>query len=151
MKRQLILLCVALIGANTTCPAQTSPSLSVAPVASATTITDLEESAWQAYKNKQTRSLKKLLHKTCRGVYADAIRDLDMEVADMQKIDLQNYSLADIKVEFPNANIAVITYKSTQQATSGGQDLSGTYCNESVWVQKGEKWLNTLHTAIRTR
>jgi hypothetical protein len=151
MKREVIVLCVALTAANSLCLAQTSPSPSAALVANAATITDLEESAWQAYKNKQTRSFKKLLSKNYYGVYADGIKTLDMEVADMEKTDLHNYSFANIKVEFPNANVAIITYKATQQATSDGKDLSGTYYNESVWVKKGDKWLNTFHTEIKAK
>jgi hypothetical protein len=150
MKKWRIFFGVALIAANTTCLAQTSPEPSATPVADATTITDLEGSAWYAYKNKQTRSLKKLLSKSYYGVYADGIKTLDMEVADMEKIDLHDYSFANIKVEFPNANVAIITYKATQQATSNGKDVSGTYYNQSVWVKKGDKWLNTLHTEIKT-
>jgi Domain of unknown function (DUF4440) len=151
MNRQLILLCVALIAANTMCPAQTSPSPSAAPIADAGTITDLEDFAWQAYKNKQVRTFSKLLYKTYYGVYADGIKTRDMEVADIQKTDLHGYLLADIRVEFPNANVAIITYKTTQEATFDGKDVSGTYYNESVWIKKGNKWLNTLHTAIRAK
>ena len=151
MKRLLILLCAALIVTDTMCLAQTSPEPSAAPVADATTITDLEGSAWYAYKNKQTRSLKKLLSKSYYGVYADGIKTLDMEVADMEKTDLQNYSFANIKVEFPSANVAIITYKTTQGATFDGKDISGTYYNESAWVKKGEKWLNIFHTEIKAK
>jgi Domain of unknown function (DUF4440) len=151
MKKELIFLCVALIAPSTMCLAQTSPEPSAAPAADATMITDLEGSAWYAYKNKQTRSLKKLLSKSYYGVYAEGIKSLDMEVADMGKTDLHNYSFANIKVEFPNANVAIITYKATQQATSDGKDLSGTYYNESVWVKKGDKWLNAFHTEIKTK
>jgi hypothetical protein len=151
MNRQLILLCVALVAAYTTCLAQTSPSPEGAPVANAGTIADLEESAWQAYKNKQTRSFTKLFYKTYYGVYASGIKTLDMEVADIEKTELHDYSFADIKVEFPNSNLAIITYKTTQEATFDGKDISGTYYNESVWVKKGQKWLNTFHTAIKTK
>ncbi len=151
MKRQLFLLCVALVTANTMCLAQTSPSPTGAPVVNEDEITDLEESAWQAYKNKQTRSFKKLLYKTYYGVYADGIKTLDMEAADLEKTNLDNYSLADIKVKFPNANIAVITYKATQKATFDGKDVSGIYYSESVWVKKREKWLNTFHAAIKAK
>ena len=149
MNRQLSLLCVALIATKTMCLGQTSPTPSAPPVADAGTITDLEQSVWQAYKNKQPRSFKGLLYKTYYGVYAGGIKTLDMEVADMEKTDLNNYSFADIRVEFPNASIAIITYNVTQQATSNGKDVSGTYHNESVWVKKGVKWLNTLHTGIK--
>jgi uncharacterized protein DUF4440 len=151
MKKKPIFLCVALMATNAMCLTQTSPSARAEPVANATTITALEESAWQAYKNKQTRSLETLLYKSYHGVYSDGIKTLGTEVADMAKTDLQNYSLVDIKVEFPNANVAVITYKATQQATSDGKDVSGAYYNESVWVKKGEKWLNTLHTKIKSK
>jgi hypothetical protein len=151
MRRQLILLNVALIAAYTTCLAQTSSSPSVAPVANAGTITDLEDSAWQAYKNKQPRSFTKLLYKTYYGVYAGGIKTLDMEVADIEKTELRDYSLSDIRVAFPNANVAIITYKTKQGATFDGKDVSGTYYNESVWVKKGEKWLNTFHTAIKAK
>ena len=121
MEKQLILLCVAFIAASSMCLAQTSPSPSTPSElpANATMIADLENSVWQAYKNNQTRSLRKLLYKTYYGLYADGIKTIDMEVADMAKTDLQRYSLADFKVGFPNANIAIITYKATQQATSG--------------------------------
>jgi hypothetical protein len=150
MHRQLIFSCVVLIAANTICLAQTTPSPPTAPVADADTIADLEESAWQAYKNKQTRSFQKLFHKTYYGVYADGIKTLDMEVADMEKTDLHEYSFRDVKVEFPNPNIAIITYKTTQGASFDGKDVSGTYYNESVWVKKGDKWLSTFHTAVKT-
>jgi hypothetical protein len=69
----------------------------------------------------------------------------------MEKTDIDSYSLADINVEFPNPSIAVITYKATQQGTSDGKDASGTYYNESVWVKKGAKWLNTFHTEIKSK
>jgi hypothetical protein len=151
MGRHLSFLCVALIITTRMCLAQESPSPSAAPVADAGTITDLEDAAWQAYKNKQPRSFRKLFYKTYYGVYANGIKTLDMEVADMEKTDIDSYSLADINVEFPNPGIAVITYKATQQATSDGKDVSGTYYNESVWVKKGAKWLNTFHTEIKSK
>ena len=153
MEKQLILLYVGFIAASSMCLAQTSPSPSTQTElpANATMITDLEKSAWQAFKNKQTRSLSKLLSKNYYGVYADGIKTMDMEVAAMDKTDLQNYSLADFKVVFANANLAIITYKATQQATSDGQDVSGTYNGESVWAKKGVKWVNVFHTEIKTR
>jgi Domain of unknown function (DUF4440) len=150
---------VVLIATNRMCLAQTDSELSgepsaappIAPVADAGTITDLEESVWKAYKNKQLRSLEGLLYKTYYGVYADGIKTLDMEVADMDKTNLDNYTLTDVQVEFPNANIAVITYKTSLRGTSDGKDVSGNYYNESVWVKKGDRWLSTFHTAIRAK
>ena len=155
MNRQLSLLCVVLIATNRMCLAQTDSELSgepsTAPVADAGTITDLEDSVWKAYKNKQLRSFEGLLYKTYYGVYADGIKSLDMEVADMEKTDLRSYSFGAINVEFPNPSLAIITYKATQEATFDGKDVSGTYYNESVWVKKGDRWVNTFHTAIKAK
>ena len=163
MNRKLSLLCVVLIATNRMCLAQTDSELSeeesaapsatpsTAPVADAGTIIDLEDSVWKAYKNKQLRSFEGLLYKTYYGLYADGIKTLDMEIADMDKTDIDSYSLADIKVEFPNPSIAVITYKTSQRGTFDGKDVSGNYYNESVWVKKGDRWLNTFHTAIKAK
>jgi hypothetical protein len=151
MKGQLIFICLALIAGDTMCLAQTSPSPPAASVVDAGTIIDLEDAALQAYKNKQTRSFTKFLYKTYYGVYADGIKTLDMEVADLEKTELHNYSLADINVAFPNPNIAIITYKTKQGATFDEKDISGTYYNESIWIKKGEKWLKTFHTAIKAK
>jgi hypothetical protein len=159
MNRQLSLLCAVLIATNRMCLAQTDSELSgepsnapsTPPVTDAGTIADLEDSVWKAYKNKQLRSFEGLLYKTYYGVYADGIKTLDMEVADMDKTDIDSYSLADINVEFPNPSIAVITYKTSQRRTFDTKDVSGNYYNESVWVKKGNRWLNTFHTAIKAK
>jgi hypothetical protein len=155
MNRQLSLLCVVLIATNAMCLAQTDSELSeessatpsTAPVADAGTITDLEDSVWKAYKNKHLRSLQGLLYKTYYGVYADGIKTLDMEVADMDKTNLDNYALTDIRVEFPNANIAVITYKARVDSSAAGQDTSGAYNAASVWTKRWGNWVLISHAS----
>jgi hypothetical protein len=128
-----------------------SGELPTAAEADAGTITDLEDSVWKAYKNKQLRSFNGLLYKAYYGVYADGIKTLDMEVADMDKSDIDSYSLSDIHVEFSNHSIAIITYKMSLEGTFDGKDVSGNYYNESVWVNKGNRWRNTFHTAIKAK
>src|SRR5947207_15379297 len=151
MKKQFILFCVTLIAAAPICFAQASPSKSDKSASKETAITDLEKSAWEAYKNKQADAFKKLLSKDYCGVYAEGIKTLDTEVADMAKTDLRDYSFADMKVVFPSADVAVVTYKVTQHATSAGQDVSGTYNTSSVWVKEGGKWLGVLHTEAKVQ
>jgi hypothetical protein len=142
---------MAVIAAAPICIAQKSQSQPAKAGASETTITDLEKSAWEAYKSKQTDAFKALLSKDYCGVYADGTKTLDGEVADMAKTDLRDYSFADVKVVFPHPKVAVITYKATQHATSGGNDISGTYNSGSVWVQKGGKWVGVFHTETKVQ
>jgi len=132
MKKTFTLCCVAIIAAAPICLSQKSQSKPSKSAASESAITDLEKSAWEAYKNKQTDAFKALLSKDYCGVYADGTKTLDAEVADMAKT-------------------AVITYKATQQATSGGKDISGTYNSGSVWVQHGGKWVGVFHTETKVQ
>ena len=121
MKKQFILFCVTLIAVAPVCFAQASPAK---PAESAsdeimvltlpldkTAITDLEKSAWESYQNKQDLAFRKLMSKDYYGTYAEGIKNLDREVADMAKTDLREYSFADMKVVFPSADVAVITTK----------------------------------------
>jgi hypothetical protein len=151
MKKQFILFCVTLIAVVPVCFAQASPAKPAKSASNETAITDLEKSAWEAYKNKQGDAFKKLCSKDYYGDYAEGIKNLDGEVADMAKTDLREYSLADVKVVFPSADVALITYKATTQATSEGKDVSGTYNSASVWVKKGGKWLGVFHTEVKAQ
>ena len=133
------------------CFAQSSPAKPAKSASNETAITDLEKSAWEAYKNKQGDAFKKLCSKDYYGEYAEGIKNLDGEVADMAKTDLREYSLADVKVVFPSSDVALITYKTTMQETSEGKDMSGTYNSASVWVKKGGKWLGVFHTEVKAQ
>jgi hypothetical protein len=151
MKNQFVLVCMALIAVAPICFAQTSPSKSDKSTSKGTAITDSEKAAWEAYKNKQADVFKKYLTTDYCGVYAEGIKNVDKEVADMEKTELRDYSFADMKVVFPSADVAVATYKATLQSSSGGQDTSGTYNVASVWIKKGGKWLVIFHTDVKSQ
>jgi Domain of unknown function (DUF4440) len=151
MKKQFFLCCIAFVAIAPFCFGQDSLAKSGKSAANDTTITNLEKSAWEAFKNKQSDPFKALLSKDFYAVYADGIKNLDAEVAEMAKTDLGDYSFADVKVVFPHPKVAVITYKATQHSTSSGQDMSGTYNCGSVWVQQGGKWLGALHTEAKVQ
>jgi hypothetical protein len=148
MKRQFILFCVTLMAAAPICFGQAKPAKSTSSEAA---ITDLEKSAWEAYKNKQIDAFKALMSKDYSAAYADGMKNVDAEIVGAAKTDLRDYSFADVKVTFPSPDVAVITYKVTQQATSGGKDISGTYNSGSVWLNKGGKWQGVFHTEVKTQ
>jgi hypothetical protein len=151
MKKQFNLFCMTLLAIAPICFGQASPVKSGKAASNESAISDLEKSAWDAYKNKKTDAFKALLSKEYCGVYADGTKTLDGEVADMAKTELGDYSLAEVKVTFPHPKVAVITYKSTQHATLAGQDTSGTYNCGSVWVSEGGKWVAVFHTDIKAQ
>jgi hypothetical protein len=151
MKKQFILLCIGLIATAPICFGEASPSKSGRFVTKEAAITDSEKSAWEAYKNKQANAFKRYLATDYCGFYAEGIKNVDKEVADMEKTELRDYSLTDMKIAFPSANVAVTTYKATLQSSSGGQDTSGTYNVASVWITTGGKWVVIFHTEAKSQ
>src|SRR6266511_5452284 len=117
MKKQFILCCITLIAIAPICFGHASPAKLGKAAPNESAISDLEKSAWEAYKNKQADAFKALLSKDYCGVYADGVKTLDAELADMAKSDLRDYSFADVKVVFPHPKMAVMTYKAKVQAT----------------------------------
>src|SRR5438094_1060917 len=105
MKKTLILCCAAVLATAPICLAQKNPSKPAKSAASESTITDLEKSAWEAYKNKQTDAFKALFSKDYCGVYAEGIKTLEGEVADMAKGDLRDYSFGDVQVAFRHPTV----------------------------------------------
>jgi hypothetical protein len=151
MKKQFILCCITLIAIAPICFGQASPAKSGKSASNESAITDLEKSAWEAYKNKQADAFKALMSKNYCGVYAEGVKNLDTEVADMAKSDLREYSFADMNVVFPHPKVAIATYKATVQASSGGKDISGTYNSGSVWIHQGGKWVGAFHTESKAQ
>ena len=151
MKKPFILCFVMLLAIAPLSFGQGKPAKSGKSAPSESTITDLEKSTWEAYKNKQADAFKALMSKEYYAVYAEGMKTLDAELADMAKSDLRDYSFSDVKVVFPHPKMAVIIYKAKVQATTGGKDMSGTYNSGSVWVQQGGKWVGAFHTESKAQ
>ena len=151
MKKPFILCWITLLAIAPVCFIQGKPAKEGKSGANESTITDLEKSAWEAYKSKQADAFKALMSKDYYGVYAEGVKTLDGELADMAKSDLRDYSFSDVKVVFPHPKMAVMTYKAKLQATADGKDISGTYNSGSVWVQQGGKWVGAFHTEVKTQ
>ena len=151
MKKTFILSWITLLAIAPMCFGQAKPAKAGKSAANDSTITDLEKSAWETYKNKQADAFKALMSKEYYGVYAEGMKTLDDELANMAKSDLRDYSFSDIKVVFPHPKMAVMTYKVKVEATADGKDVSGTYNSGSVWVQQGGKWVGAFHTESKAQ
>src|SRR5207247_10786963 len=106
MKKQFVLCYIAFVAIAPLCFGQASPAKSGKSAANDATITNLEKSAWEPFKNKQTEAFNALLSKDFYAVYSDGIKTLDHEVTDLAKIDLRDYSFADVKVVSPHPKVA---------------------------------------------
>ena len=114
-------------------------------------IIDMESALWEIVKNKQADAFRKYFADNYSGVSSDGVKGINQEVEGVRNVDLKDYSLADMKVAFPNKDTAVLTYKVTVHGSFQGQDISGVYYASSVWVKQGGKWLAILHTEAKAQ
>jgi ketosteroid isomerase-like protein len=150
MKRQVIT-CVAVATAVSTCFAAPTPSRQMKTAQREKAIVALEKIVTEAFKNKQLETFKKYLAPEFVGLDAEGFKNVDSELADVPKYDVSDNSFADMKVVFPSANMAVVTYKVTTQATHNGQDASGIYNVASVWTKRERKWRLVFHTFMKSQ
>jgi hypothetical protein len=137
--------------AQTTATTSPSPSPSPKPAMSRAqsqrAIIATERKLWEAWKNKDMKPFK-------ANLSADAIMIGDTGVADKKTslsamegmaCEVKSYELMDLKVTFLSSSTAILTYKSTQDATCGGQAVPATVWSSSVYVMRGGRWYAASH------
>ena len=106
-----------------------------------------EKKLWEGWKNKDFKPFK-------ANLSADSILISDQGVADKTNAlkglesvpcEVKSYELSDIKVLFLNSSAAIMTYKATQDATCGGQQVPAAVWASSAYVMRGGKWLGASH------
>jgi hypothetical protein len=130
-----------------------SPSPSPAPkpamsrAQSQRAIIATERKLWEAWKNKDMKPFH-------ANLTADAVMISNMGVADKktslsamagEACEVKTYELSDLKVTFLNSSTAILTYKSTQDATCGGEAVPPTVWSSSVYVMRGGRWYAASH------
>lgn len=109
-----------------------------------------EKSAWQAFKDKNSDTFKKLVDKDIRCVYADHLSTgRQNELSDMQKWDMKSFEFSDFEMFSDEKDVVVTTYKVKVEGTADGKDMSGTYNAGSVWKLENGQWLAIFHTNIK--
>jgi hypothetical protein len=151
MKRQVITCGVALATAVSTCFAAPTPTRQTKTAQREAAIVRLEKIVTETFNNKQVETFKKYLAPEFVGLDAEGFKNVDGELAEVPKYDVGDNSFANMKVAFPSANMAVVTYKVTTQATHNGQDTSGAYNVASVWTKRERKWRLVFHTFMKSQ
>ena len=151
MKIQFLCLWMAVVAGAAVCFGQTSSTTPGNVPAKEQAIIDLEKAVTEAYKNKKADAFRKYLAKNYVGIDADGTTKRTSELTDMQNTDLRNYSFTDMKVVFPKAGVAVVSYKTTVESSTAGQDTSGTYNAASVWTKRWGNWFLISHAFIKSQ
>lgn len=158
MKKYFTLTSLTLLTMASLCFGQSDPNKAVKTNVKAMSqsspdkaLIDRERAVWEVVKNKQVDAFRKYYADNYSGVSSDGVKDISQEVEGVRNVNLEDYSLADTKVVFPNKDTAVLTYKVTVRGSYQGQDISGVYYASSVWVNQGGKWLAILHTEAKAQ
>jgi uncharacterized protein DUF4440 len=146
----LLFLSITLAGVAMCVGQTSSPTPGNIPV-NEQAIINLEKALIEAYKNKKSDVFRKYLARNYVGINADGITMADTEITGMENTDLRNYSFADVKVVFPKAGVAIVTYKSTVDSSIAGENTSGAYNAASVWTKRWGNWVLISHAFIRSQ
>ena len=150
MKTQSLVLSITLAGVAVCFSQTSSPTPGNIPP-NEQAIINLEKAVTEAYRNKQSDAFRKHLAKNYVGINADGFTKVGTEITGMENTDLRNYSFADMKVVFPKAGVAVVTYKATLERSVAGQETSGAYNIASVWTRRWGNWVLISHTFVKSQ
>jgi hypothetical protein len=106
-----------------------------------------EKKLWEAWKNKDMKPFKANLSADAVMISNSGVADKKTSLSAMEGegCEVKTYELMDLKVTFLNSSTAILTYKSTQDATCGGEAVPPTVWSSSVYVMRGGRWYAASH------
>ena len=105
-----------------------------------------EKKLWEAWKNRNIKLFKATLTSDSVMIGDSGVANKTEAIKALEvPCEVKSYELSDIKVTFLNSSAALLTYKSTQDATCGGQQVPATVWSSSAYVLRGGKWLAASH------
>ena len=137
--------------AQTTASASPSPSPAPKPgmsrAQSQRMIIATERKLWEAWKNKDMKPFKASLAADAVMITDGGVSGKTESLSQMESMacEVKTYELSDLKVTFLNNSAAILTYKSTQDATCAGQAVPPTVWSSSVYVMRGGRWYAASH------
>lgn len=125
--------------ANTAKPAAAAPTLAA--------LMTLEKSAYEAWKNKDAKFWDEFLAANFVGFGSTGKLDKTSATKEYTGTDceVKSYALSDEQMTLLGADAAMITYKTTVDATCSGQKLPAQGWAAGIYVRDGEKWKGTFH------
>ena len=138
--------------ANANSNANTAKPTAAAPTKDA--LMALEKSGWEAWKNRDSKWSEENYSAKGIGFGKDGRQDKAAMIKAMAdaKCDIKSYSLSDDKMTMLGADVAVLTFKGTQDGTCDGKKVPAAVWASSVYVREGDKWkISDLRRESRRR
>jgi hypothetical protein len=153
----LTLVFAAFVHAQTTATPSASPSPAPKPAMSRAqsqrAIIATEKKFWEAWKNKDMKPFRANLAADAVMISNGGVADKKTSLTAMEgeACEVASYELSDLKVAFLNSSTAILTYKSTQDATCGGEKVPANVWSSSVYVMRGGRWYAASHQETTAR
>jgi ketosteroid isomerase-like protein len=93
----------------------------------------------EAYKSKNIAAIKALTAEDYAAYTLAGPSNLQQDIATIDKLTIENYTLDDPKVSMPAKNVAILRYKCDLKGSFDGKPFRPVYATE-VWVNRGGKW-----------
>jgi hypothetical protein len=106
-----------------------------------------EKKLWEAWKKSDLKPFRAYLSADSVMVTDAGVSNKTTSLKEMQDMqcNVKSYDLSDIKVTFFDSDAALLTYKSVQDATCGGQAVPPSVWSSSLYVRRGGKWYAASH------
>ena len=124
-----------------------SPKPAMSRAQSQRAIIATEKKFWEAWKNKDMKFFRANLSADAVMIGPNGVADKKTSLTAMEGegCEVKTYELMDLKVTFLSSSTAILTYKSTQDATCGGEKVPPTVWSSSTYVMKGGRWYAAAH------
>jgi hypothetical protein len=105
-----------------------------------------ENSAWQAFKDKDAAAFQKVVDKDCVGVYSDGIGTMKDELDSMKTSKMKSFAISNFKGHMVGDDVFVTSYTVTLVEPVNGKDSSVVNFSGSVWKMQNGDWSAIFHT-----
>jgi hypothetical protein len=134
-------------GANTNANANANAAATATPAGPTQADIEAKERAiWDAIKAKNWDAFAGMISDDFVIVSGDGVQTKAQMMDAIKKYDLTEYTLSDFRFVKVDADLAVITYTSTEKSSYDGHPSPGKPTRaSSAWVNKGGKWVAAYH------
>lgn len=123
------------------------------PTAASKDLVSLEKKFWQSLVDEDTDTALSMLAEPSMMVSSHGAMKFDhnqfREMAEKGSMVIKSYELSDMNVEFPNDDLAVLTYRVKQQMAQRGtssKPIQQEMADSSVWARQSGTWRCVMHT-----
>ena len=103
-----------------------------------------EKESWVAGEKKDRAVYAGLLAEDFARITEDGLTNKPDELRDLSTVDLQEYTLSDMKGAEVAADTVLLTYKFYVKLAANGQPFAGTFLASSLWARRHGKWVSVF-------